>query len=288
MKTLIFGCKGQLGVSLADTAPDTADIVGLDLPEFDITNAAAVLEVVRQSEPAAIVNAAAFTAVDRAESSAELVTAVNVEGAHNVAVAARDVGAKLVHISTDFVFDGAATEPYKADAGTNPLSVYGRTKRDSELAVLKETSGAAVVLRTAWLYSKTGSNFVKTMLRLMSDREELGVVADQFGTPTWSDSLAQAVWAFAEAPEHSGIFHWTDSGKTSWHGFASAIQEEALSLGLLDKAIPIRAIKSGDYPTAAARPAYSVLDCSKAHNAINMQPAPWRENLRKMLIRLKN
>lgn len=122
----------------------------------------------------------------------------------------------------------------------------------------------------------------------MSDREELGVVADQFGTPTWSDSLAQAVWAFAEAPEHTGIFHWTDSGKTSWHGFASAIQEEALSLGLLDKAIPIRAIKSGDYPTAAARPAYSVLDCSKAHNAINMQPAPWRENLRKMLIRLKN
>ena len=283
MKTLVLGCNGQLGHSLADTAPKNVGIIGLDLPELDITDAAAVLEICQETNPDVIINAAAYTAVDQAESEPALATSVNVSGPRNIAAASCEIGVRLIHISTDFVFDGAASTPYKPNAVTNPLSVYGRTKRDGELAVLEETDGSAVVIRTSWLYSKTGSNFVKTMLRLMSERDELGVVADQFGSPTWANSLAEAIWAFAAAPEHSGIFHWADAGKTSWQEFAIAIQEEANSLGLLEREIPIRAIKTEDYPTAAARPTYSVLDCSSTQQATNMQPAEWRTNLRQML-----
>ena len=278
-----MGCNGQLGHSLADTASVNVNLIGLDLPELDITDASAVLEICRETRPDVIVNATAYTAVDQAESESALATSVNVEGPRNIAIASREVGARLIHISTDFVFDGQSSTPYKADAVTNPLSVYGQTKRDGELAVLEETSGTAVVIRTSWLYSKTGSNFVKTMLRLMGERDELGIVADQFGSPTWADSLAEALWAFVDAPEHSGIFHWTDSGETSWQEFAVAIQQEALALGLLGKAIPIHAIKTEDYPTVATRPAYSVLDCSSTIQAINIQPAEWRTNLRRML-----
>ena len=278
-----MGCNGQLGHSLADTASVNVNLIGLDLPELDITDASAVLEICRETRPDVIVNATAYTAVDQAESESALATSVNVEGPRNIAIASREVGARLIHISTDFVFDGQSSTPYKADAVTNPLSVYGQTKRDGELAVLEETSGTAVVIRTSWLYSKTGSNFVKTMLRLMGERDELGIVADQFGSPTWADSLAEALWAFVDAPEHSGIFHWTDSGETSWQEFAVAIQQEALALGLLGKAIPIHAIKTEDYSTVATRPAYSVLDCSSTIQAINIQPAEWRTNLRRML-----
>jgi len=283
MKTLVFGCNGQLGQSLTDTAPENVEIIGLDLPESDITDAAAVLETCQKLRPDIVVNAAAYTAVDQAESASAIASSVNIEGPQNIAVASRDVDARLIHVSTDFVFDGAASEPYQADARTNPLSVYGSTKRDGELVVLEKMSGAAVIIRTSWLYSKTGSNFVLTMLRLMSERDELGVVADQFGTPTWANSLAEAVWGFVRAPEQYGVFHWSDGGSASWKEFADAIQDEALSLGLLEKAIPIHAIMTVDYPTAAARPRYSVLDCSSTHKAIKMQPAEWRDNLRLML-----
>jgi len=285
MKTLVLGCKGQLGQSLAGTVPENSDMIGFDLPELDITDAAAVLEVCRQNSPDVIVNAAAYTAVEQAESEPEIAASINVEGVRNIAAAARDVGAKFIHISTDFVFDGESKEPYTSDAVTNPLNVYGQTKRDGELAALEETSGTAVIIRTSWLYSKTGTNFVKIMLRLMGERDELSVVADQFGTPTWADSLAEAVWAFAHAPEHSGVFHWSDGGATSWHGFATKVQEEALSLGLLNKAIPIHAIDAKDYPTAARRPKYSVLDCSATHDAIGIRPAKWEANLHKMFVR---
>jgi dTDP-4-dehydrorhamnose reductase len=283
MKVLVIGCNGQLGHSLADTAPANVDIIGLDLPELDITDATAVLEICSETRPDVIVNAAAYTAVDKAETDHALATAVNVAGPRNIALAAQEVGARLIHISTDFVFDGASSTPYKTDAETNPLSVYGKTKRDGELTVLKETSGSAVIIRTSWLYSKTGGNFVKTMLRLMSERDELGIVADQFGTPTWADSLAEAVWGFVGVPEHSGIFHWSDGGTATWQEFAIAIQEEGLLLGFLERTIPIHPIRTDDYPTAAKRPAYSVLDCSTTQGAINMKPAEWRTNLHKML-----
>ncbi len=283
MKALVLGCRGQLGQALADTAMDGVTIVGLDLPELDITDANALLAICRDLKPAIIINAAAYTAVDQAESDEALATAVNSNGPKNVAVAALAVGARLIHVSTDFVFDGKASVPYAVDAPTNPLSVYGRTKREGELAVLANCPDSAAVVRTSWLYSKTGKNFVKTMLSLMQSRDELSVVSDQFGSPTWAESLAVAVWALADAPDCCGVFHWTDVGKTSWHEFAVAIQEEALALGLLQAAIPIHAIRTEDYPTPAARPAYSVLDCTGTSAALGLQPIPWRENLRQML-----
>jgi dTDP-4-dehydrorhamnose reductase len=283
MKVLILGCNGQLGVALSDKAPDGTEVVGFDLPELDISKAAAVLDICRQASPDVVINAAAYTAVDQAESEPELSQAVNVVGPGNIAAAAIEVDARLIHISTDFVFDGEAAAPYKSDAETNPLSVYGRTKRDGEQVVLDAMPENAIVVRTAWLYSKTGSNFVKTMLRLMQERNELSVVSDQMGTPTWADSLAKAVWAFASAPQLSGVFHWTDGGQTTWYEFAVAIQEEALSLGLLDKGIPIHPITSAHYPTAAARPRYSVLSTSDTLAALNLHSTEWRVNLHHML-----
>ena len=283
MKILALGCNGQLGAALSETIPNGVEIVGFDLPELDITKAAAVLDICHQSCPEVVINAAAYTAVDQAESEPELSQAVNVVGPGNIAAGANEVGARLIHISTDFVFDGAAAEPYKSDAETNPLSVYGRTKRDGEQVVMDAMPEKTIVVRTAWLYSKTGSNFVKTMLRLMRERDELSVVSDQIGTPTWANSLATAVWAFASAPQLAGIFHWTDGGQTTWYEFAVAIQEEALSLGLLDKGIPIHAITSADYPTAATRPRYSVLSISDTLAALNLNATEWRVNLRHML-----
>ena len=212
---------------------------------------------------------------------------MNVDGPRNIALAARDVGARLIHISTDFVFDGEAVEPYRTDSATKPVSVYGRTKKDGETAVLEVMPDRAAVIRTAWLYSKTGGNFVKTMLRLMAERDELSVVADQRGTPTWANSLAEAVWALVDVREFHGVYHWTDAGECTWHEFAVAIQEEALSLGLLDRSIPIHPITTNDYPTAATRPRYSVLDCSATIADLGLQPAPWRVNLRRMLKGMK-
>lgn len=283
MKTLILGSNGQLGQALADTVPSSWELMGLDLPELDITDADRLLTLCRDVRPDAIVNAAAYTAVDKAESEVDLATAVNVSGPRNAAAAARDVGARFVHISTDFVFDGGGLMPYKVDAETSPLSVYGLTKRDGELAALSASEGSAAVVRTAWLYSKTGNNFVKTMLRLMRERDELSVVADQVGSPTWANSLATAVWALVDNSSLTGIFHWTDSGKASWHEFAVAIQEEALSLGFLETAIAIQPITTEDYPTPAARPRYSVLDCSSTCAALGLESTEWRVNLRQML-----
>ena len=288
MKTLVIGSKGQLGQALAHTGPEGTEVVGLDLPELDITSVDAVSAIVRDIRPTVIVNAAAYTAVDKAESEEELAEAVNVEGPRNIAEAATEMGARLVHISTDFVFDGEGVEPYRTDSATKPVSAYGRTKRDGEIAVLKAMPDTAAVVRTAWLYSKTGGNFVKTMLRLMAERDELSVVADQRGTPTWANSLAEAVWAMAGVPGIHGVYHWTDAGECTWHEFAVAIQEEALALRLLDRAVPIHPIASEDYPTVARRPRYSVLDLSETIAAIGLQPEPWRVNLRRMLKGMQN
>lgn len=283
MKTLVLGSNGQLGRALADTAPKEAEITALDLPELDITNASALLQLCHKVRPGVIINAAAYTAVDQAESEVDAAVAVNTEGPRNVAAAARDVDARLIHISTDFVFDGGASTPYKPESAANPLSVYGQTKRDGEIAILDAMPDTGTVLRTAWLYSMNGGNFVKTMLRLMAERDELRIVSDQVGAPTWADSLAATVWNFAAATGPSGIFHWTDEGEVSWYEFAVAIQEEALSLGLIDKPVRIRAITTQDYPTAAKRPAYSVLDCAATCSALDLHRVQWRVNLHRML-----
>ncbi len=282
MKVLVAGANGQLGRTLADTAPQDVVLRCLDLPDFDITDEANVRRHVNAAAPDLIVNAAAYTAVDRAEDEQAPAFAVNAAGAGHLARAARETGARLIHVSTDYVFDGGANTPYAPDAECRPLGVYGKSKRQGEIAVL-EVIDNALVVRTAWLYSRYGANFVLTMRRLMAEREQLSVVADQVGTPTWTGTLAAAVWAAAARPEISGVYHWTDAGVASWYDFAVAIQEEAVALGKLARSIPIVPIRTADYPTVARRPAYSVLDCTRSWRDLEVTPIHWREGLRRMM-----
>ena len=286
-KIVISGAGGQLGRTLASQIPSGFDVLGWGHNDLDITNAGAVNDAVRRHTPDVIINAAAYTAVDRAESEPDLARKINVDGARHLAAAAHAVGSRLIHISTDFVFDGTASVPYKPDAATNPLSVYGTTKRDGERAVLTELPERSVILRTAWVYAAEGNNFVRTMLRVMKANGSVRVVADQVGAPTAARSLAETIWRIAVKPEISGIHHWTDAGVASWYDFAVAIAEEGAELGLLDRDVAVTPIATHEYPTPARRPSYSVLDktslTSKGFPSIH-----WRKRLREVLREMKH
>jgi dTDP-4-dehydrorhamnose reductase len=288
MRVFVVGSRGQLGQSLAETAPDSVDFAGADLPELDILDAPALKARLAGERPGFVVNAAAYTAVDKAEAEPEIARRVNVDGSRNVAEAARNAGARVIYISTDFVFDGDRGTPYRPDDVPAPLSVYGRTKLDGEAAVRDATDGDAIVIRTAWLYSRFGHNFVKTMLRLMGERDELSVVADQRGTPTWARSLAEVIWTAIDRDLPGGIYHWTDGGEASWCDFAAAIYQEARGSGLLGRDVAIRAIPTEEYPTPARRPAYSVLDCSATVAATGIEQRLWAERLQLMLQELRD
>jgi dTDP-4-dehydrorhamnose reductase len=288
MKVFVVGSRGQLGQSLAETAPATVDFAGADLPELDILDAVALEARLADERPGFVVNAAAYTAVDKAEDEPEIARRVNVDGARNVAEAACNAGARVIYISTDFVFDGSKGMPYEPDDAPEPLSVYGRTKLDGEEAVRDATDGDAIVIRTAWLYSRFGHNFVKTMLRLMAERDELSVVADQHGTPTWAGTLAGVVWAAIGRDLPGAVYHWTDGGEASWYDFAAAVYQEARSSGLLDRDVAIRAIPTEEYPTPARRPVYSVLDCSATVAALGVEQRPWAERLQQMLAEMRD
>ncbi len=277
MKVLITGALGQLGRALVATAPAGTTIEATDVAELDITDEAAVRQHVTAAQPRWVINAAAYTAVDKAESDEAAAHRINADAVGHLARAVNDIGARLVHVSTDFVFDGRQGTPYAPDAAPNPLSAYGRTK----LAGEQRAGEGALIVRTAWVYAAQGGNFVRTMLRLMAERDHLRVVADQIGTPTFATGLAEAIWALA-AQNARGIYHHTDSGAASWYDFAVAIQEEALARDLLTKAIPIEPIATADYPTPAVRPAYSVLD-KRATSAMIGAAPHWRARLRRML-----
>ena len=277
MRVLIAGSGGQLGRALQASAPPGAEVVAPLEAEFDITDADAVARVVAAARPDAIFNAAAYTAVDKAESDAAAAQAVNVNAVGVLAAAARTSGAAFVHVSTDFVFDGTAHTPYPPDAPPNPLGVYGRTKADGEAAAV-EFHGSPLIVRTAWVYAAQGANFVRTMLRLMAERDELRVVADQIGTPTHVPTLARALWALA-AGGRTGIYHATDAGVASWYDFAVAIYEEGRAAGVLTRAVTVVPIRTSDYPTPARRPAYGVLD-KTATWAITGPARHWRDELR--------
>jgi len=278
MKALIVGGKGQLGRGLAATAPAGVTIVSHGIDTLDITDAGAVDAVVAAEKPDLILNAAAYTAVDKAESEEPLALAINATAVGHLAQAAHAHGARLVHVSTDFVFDGRAGTPYAPDATTNPLSAYGRTKLAGEQAA----GEGALIVRTAWVYAPTGGNFVRTMLRLMGERPEVRVVGDQVGTPTYAPGLAAALWTMADKGV-SGLHHYTDAGAASWYDFAVAIQEEALARGLLKEAVPVIPIATSDYPTPATRPSYSVLDKTSTFAALGGPTPHWRSNLRVMM-----
>jgi len=281
VKVLITGAGGQLGRALQATVPAGVDPVALDRAALDIGDAAAVMARVRDLAPALVINAAAYTAVDKAESDVAAAHRINAEAPGHLAAAASAVGARFIHVSTDFVFDGTSGTPYRPDHPTAPLGVYGATKLAGERAV-RSAQPDALIVRTAWVYGDAGHNFVRTMLRLMAERDEVRVVADQIGTPSYATGLARALWAL-DAAGATGIHHWTDSGAASWYDFAVAIQEEALAIGLLTRAVPVIPIATSDYPTPARRPSYSVLDKSAAVALVGACAPHWRVHLREML-----
>src|SRR6185437_2631452 len=207
---------------------------------------------------------------------------INADGAGHLAMAARECGARLIHLSTDFVFDGAASDPYRPDSTTRPLSVYGRTKRDGERAVLAALPEHSTIVRTAWVYAATGANFLRTMLRVMRANGAARVVADQVGTPTAARFLAEVLWQIAGKSEIRGIHHWTDAGVASWYDFAVAIAEEGAELGLLSRDVAVTPLATSDYPTPARRPSYSVLDKSSLAPH-GLSPTHWRKRLRGVL-----
>lgn len=282
MRVLLVGGSGQLGRELQRCKPAGTELQVLSSQELDLRDAELVLARASAFLPQVVINAAAYTAVDRAESEREAAFAVNGQGAANLALAARTVGAYCIQVSTDFVFDGAQSRPYLPTDRTNPLGVYGASKLAGEQLALAAYPEGVAVVRTAWLYSAFGNNFVTTMLRLMAEREKLGVVADQVGTPTWARGLAEALWQMCQV-QPKGIWHWTDAGVASWYDFAVAIQEEGLFCGLLKREIPLLPINTVDYPTPAKRPSYSVLDKTETWAALGMTPSHWRVALRRML-----
>ncbi|MCB1687826.1 MAG: dTDP-4-dehydrorhamnose reductase [Halioglobus sp.] len=285
-KVLVLGAGGQLGRELQRTVPAGVECVPRTRAELDIADASAVAECLADIQPELVVNAAAYTAVDKAESEKAAAHRGNAEAPGVVAAACAQRGLRFIHISTDFVFDGRASEPYRPEAATAPLGEYGRSKLEGEVAV-QSALPEALILRTGWVYSSFGGNFVKTMLRLMGERDELGVVTDQVGTPTWAHGLAEAVWAAAARPQLQGIYHWSDAGVCSWYDFAVAICEEALALNLLSKPVKVRPISAAEYPTPAQRPAYSVLDKTSSWRDFAMEGVHWRRQLRAMLADFK-
>lgn len=305
MNILVTGGRGQLGYALQSVGGEYQrhTFVFTDMPELDITDRAMVSEMIDRHTIDIIVNCAAYTAVDRAESEAELAEKINVDGPRTLAEACVDKGVKLIHISTDYVFSGESCHPLKEDEQTGPTGVYGRTKLAGERAI--EASGCdAVIIRTAWLYSEFGANFVKTMLRVAEQKDSLNVVYDQIGTPTYAPDLARAIIGIAERGELAGrgecgerggidrhdgrgecgerggrvfeVYHFSNEGVASWYDFARAI------FTLAGVNVEVNAIESSLYPTPAHRPAYSVLSKDKI-KAIGVRVPYWRESLERCI-----
>jgi dTDP-4-dehydrorhamnose reductase len=285
LKILVLGGAGQVARAVAQTASGGHSVVVKTRAELDIADELALRAAL---EPGFdwVVNGAAYTAVDLAEKEPERAQRVNGIAVGSIARASARAGCRLLHLSTDFVFDGKAHRAYLPTAATQPLSVYGASKLAGEQVALDQGLNP-IVLRTAWVYAATGKNFALTMLRLMRERPEVRVVCDQIGTPTWATGIARAIWGFIDAAATPGIYHWTDLGVASWYDFALAIQEEALLRGLLTTPVPVIPIPSSAYPTPAQRPAFSVLNTESARSAVAFPAQHWRYNLRMMLDELR-
>ena len=287
MRVLITGAAGQVGTALLRSRPPLCELRALTRSDLDIADARALHSAVAAFRPELIINAAAYTAVDKAESEPLQADAINAQAPQYLAEAAQSLDScRLIQLSTDYVFDGRGSEPYRPGDLPHPLSVYGRTKLAGEQAVLGVLGKRAVVLRTAWVYAAQGKNFLLTMLRLMRERGAVRVVADQKGSPTAAASIARALWRIADLPSVHGILHWTDKGVASWHEFACAIADDALAAGLLSRPIQVTPIATTDYPTAAHRPASSVLDNRESVTQLGIEAEPWRVNLRATLLEI--
>ncbi len=282
MRVLITGGGGQLAGSLRETAPAQCDVLAPKRQELDICEPAQIDSVLSGFQPDVLINTAAYTAVDRAESDMNAAWRVNHIAPQTIARACRAAGIHLMHVSTDYVFDGNRSPPvpYSPHDEISPLGVYGESKAAGEQAVLGDCPDA-LVMRTAWVYSRQGNNFVNTMLSLLSERDEVSVVKDQVGGPTWAGNLARVLWAFVDRPA-SGIFHYTDAGIASWYDLAVAVAEEGQAAGILSARARILPVETAAFPRPAPRPQFSVLDCQTTHAHTGFAPEHWRRALRRM------
>lgn len=285
-RVLLAGAGGQLGIALRSRAPDGMELLSLDRRTLDISESASVMTAAADFRPHWIINAAAYTAVDKAESERATAFSVNADGAENLARAAESVGARMVQISTDYVFDGRQSRPYLPDDAVNPVNVYGESKLAGETAVRRILGNEALILRTAWVYASRGRNFLVTMLRLMQEREELRVVEDQVGTPTHADDLADAI---LDAIQRSGTgtHHWTDAGVASWYDFAVAIQRLGAAAGLDVADCRIVPIPGTEYPTPAQRPPFTVLDKTSFRTLLDRHGLHWQSTLETAIARYR-
>ena len=292
-KILVTGANGQLGMELQQLAPKYPDFDFVfttreQLPLDDVTS---IDRIISRHNPQYLINCAAYTAVDKAESEKDLAYAVNATAPGIMAAACKKNNVQFIHVSTDYVFNGNGTSPYKEDDKTDPVNYYGASKLEGEKMVIENDPGA-IIVRTAWVYSEFGKNFVKTMIRLMTDKEQIGVVSDQYGTPTYAADLAEALMKIIstfENPTHhsplttySGIYHFSNEGQITWHDFALAIKEFTASN------CRVNAIPTAEYPTPAKRPAYSVLNKTKIRDAFNIPIKDWKASLKICLDKIKN
>lgn len=280
-KVLVLGGQGQLALALKRTQTSQYEVSYLDKAQLNIAIQSQLEQQILSMMPDCIINTAAYTAVDKAEGNPDAYL-INHLGAENVAKISREINAQLVHISTDFVFSGQSASPYQVGDPVAPISDYGMSKWYGERSVLLHCP-QAIIFRTSWLYSSFSNNFVTTMLRLMKERESLSIVEDQIGCPTWANTFASLLWDALLYPSARGIYHWSDSGATTWFSFADEIQKCAFTLGLLPKKIPLLPITTEEYAAQAKRPAYSVLDCSTSEATFNVSRRPWQDNLQMCL-----
>lgn len=286
MRALILGATGQLGRHLVELSPAGVELVTPRRAELDLRDLSRLRNLVSAIGADVLINAAGYTAVDKAESDKQEALVVNALAPEVLAAAAENSGAMLVHLSTDYVFSGQSCSPYPTDAPRTPINTYGQTKAEGEERVLRAGARSALLIRTSWLYSASGTNFVLTMLRLMRAGKQLRIVHDQTGCPTWARGLAAAIWS-AVAMGSRGVAHWCDAGETTWYGFASEIQRIALDLGMLREPVDLVPVTTAERPTIARRPPYSVLDTSTAVSAFGFQPNPWRISLTRLLEQLR-
>ncbi|MEK6806980.1 MAG: dTDP-4-dehydrorhamnose reductase [Pseudomonadota bacterium] len=289
MTILVTGAAGQLGRECVERG---TEVIGVDRQALDLRDARAIEETLQRLCPKAVINAAAYAAVDRAEQDPDAAFAINRDAVLGLGTACARLQIPLIHISTDYVFDGKKSAPYSEDDPVHPLGVYARSKQEGEQE-LRRVQKRHLILRTSWVFGRYGANFVKTMLRLAREKPDLRVVADQQGAPTHAGALAEVLLALAHRAAAGedlpwGTYHYNGQPYTNWHEFAQIIVERAVALGLLAKPVPVRALASADYPTPAQRPENSRLDCARIHARLGVELRDWRLGLDEVLLQLKS
>lgn len=283
MKVIVSGASGQLGRAVVGSSPDGCSVLGLSRGEMDLCDASSIEAAIRTHRPDVVINCGAYTSVDLAEAVPADAYAANRDGAENISRALNGKGCRLIHISTDFVFDGESNRPYRPDSEANPINVYGQSKLAGEQRVTSVLPDRSVIIRTGWLFSHVGRNFLTTMLSLMASRDRLSVVSDQVGGPTSCEAFCEVIWGFALRPDLSGVFHFSGAGVASWYDLAAYISYRARQLSILESQCCVEPVSAEEYGATAPRPTFSVLDCSGTYDALAISPTHWMKSVDKEL-----